>query len=804
MTAAGDSPVTVFCADLKRRWRESGRDLASVAREVRISRAQLYAILNGEIKRPPDFGDVVRPFLQACGGTETELAQWRRRHEVLVGVHTELRRRSESRAAAAPPAPAQLPVDVDGFTGRAEALAALDDAAAQVVVITGTAGVGKTALAVHWAHRAAAGFPDGQLYVNLRGFDRSQEVMDPAEAIRGFLEALGVEPSRIPRGRDAQAALYRSMSAGRRMLVVLDNARDADQVRPLLAAGSTVCTVVTSRDRLTALVAETGAQPLELALPDAEEAAALLRQRIGAQPAEPDPPGAVEAPALSRRRIGAQPAELALPDAEKAAALSRQRIGGAPGDRQAAAAVVAACGRLPLALALVAARARQTGFPLATLAGELRQPDPAALDDVRAVFTWSYRLLGDPAARLFRLLGLVCGADIATAAVAALAAVPLGDLHRTLRELTEANLLIEHAPGRFQLHDLLRVYAGELAYQTDPAQVRRDALTRLLDHYTHTAYQAELVLNPTRVAILMELGTPADGAQPAEPLEVKEALEWMGTERAVLLSALRQAKQEGLDRHAWQLGWALDTFLYQHNHWHDQGVAWTVALRAATALMDRAAAAHAHHFLAVVAGRLDSFAEAHDHMRQAAELSRAAQDRQAQADSQFRMSYICWLQADHDRALQHAQDALTLWAQVRHPGWEGRASNAVGWYHAQLGGHHQALPYFERALALQQQAGDRANQAVAHDNLGQAHHHLGNHETAIGHYQQGLKLAHAIANPIMQAQLTIHLGDLHQSIGEHATARQHWQQAHQTLTDVGHPQAADVRRKLDTAPPPPS
>lgn len=656
--------------------------------------------------------------------------------------------------------PAQLPADVTGFVGRVEALSQLDallDGATRpatavvITAITGMAGVGKTALVVHWAHRASNEFPDGQLFVNLRGLNGDDEVMDPADAIRGFLDALGVEPHRVPPGQDAQAALYRSLSASRRLLVVLDNARDADQVRPLLAAGAAVRTVVTSRDRLTALVAEIGAQPLALDLPDRAEAVKLLNRRIGTEPE----------------------------------------------DAEAAAAIVAACGRLPLAVALVAARAVQTGFPLATLAAELRWPGLAALEGVRVVFSWSYRAVSPSAARLFRLLGLAAGADIATAAVAALAGVLLPEVRPTLHELTNANLLVEHAPGRYQLHDLLRIYASELARETDTDDDRRAALTRLLDHYTHTAYQADLVLNPTRAPIPMRLDKPTDRTGSKEPLDVKAAQEWLGTERAVLLSALRQARDEGLDRHAWQLGWALDTFLNEHRRWQDEGAAWAVALSAATALEDRPAAAHAHRFLAVVAGRLDRFGEAHAHMRRAAEMSRAAGDRPGEAETHFVLSYVCWLQADRDRALEHAERSLALWAGLDHPSWEGKASNAVGWYHARLGAHQKALPYYKRALVLQQQAGDRANEAVARDNLGQAHHALGQYETAADHCQHGLRLTRALGDPIMEAQLTIHLGDTYQAMGDLASARECWREAYETLTDVGHPQASDVGRKLN-------
>ncbi|MBB5874565.1 tetratricopeptide (TPR) repeat protein/transcriptional regulator with XRE-family HTH domain [Allocatelliglobosispora scoriae] len=649
------------------------------------------------------------------------------------------------------PTPAQLPADVAGFTGREDVLFQLSSpGAAGLTVITGMAGVGKTAVAVHWAHRVSDEFPDGRLYVNLRGFDRDDEVVDPADAVRGFLDALGVEPRHIPPGQDAQAALYRSLSAHRRLLVVLDNARDADQVRPLLAAGPGVRTVITSRNRLTALVAELGAQPIALGLPDQAEAVELLSRRISGQ----------------------------------------------SHDARAAAVIVAACGRLPLALALVAARVRQTGFAPAAVAAELHRPGLAALDEMRVVFSWSYRALSPPAARLFRLLGLVTGADIATAAVAALAGAAPVDVRRTLRELTDASLLAEHAPARYQLHDLLRVYAGELAREAETEGDRRAALTRLLDHYTHRAYQAELVLNPTRAPIPAGFAGGTRSDEVKESLDMKAALQWLGTERAVLLSALRQARDEGLDRHAWQLGWALDTFLYEHRRWQDEGAAWAVALTAATTLADRPAAAHAHRFLGAVAGRLERFGEAHDHMEKSAELCRAAGDRAGEAETHFVLSYVCWLQADTDSALDHAERSLALWAELDHPAWEGKASNVVGWYYAALGADQTALGFYERALRLLQLAEDGPNEVVARVNLGLAHHTLGRYETAFDHYRHGQRLARALGDRVMDAQLSTHLGDTYQTIGADEAARESWQHAYGILIDLGHPQAADVGRRL--------
>ncbi|MEU8270079.1 tetratricopeptide repeat protein [Sphaerisporangium sp. NPDC049002] len=661
------------------------------------------------------------------------------------------------------PVPSQLPAGVDGFTGRTEALRALDSATAAVVTVSGPAGVGKTSLAVHWSRQVAPRFPDGRLYVDLRGFSR-HAAADPAEVIRGFLDALGLPPDRIPPGFEAQVALYRSRSAGRRLLVVLDNARDADQVRPLLPAGPDARTVVTSRRQLTALVAETGADALTLDVPGIEEAVELLGHRLGTG--------------------------------------GRSHPGAGDGDGEAVAAIATACGRLPLALALVGARARLTGFPPAMIAAELRHPGGrlAALD-IGAVFSWSYDALGPEAARLFRLLGLVAGADLAVTAAAALAGRALPEVRRTLAELAHASLVTEYAPGRYRMHDLLHVYAGERARADESETERQAALTRLLDHYTHTAYHAELVLNPVRAPIPMSLGTPADGAEPKRVFDVPAALEWLETEHAVLLTALRQAEAEGMHRHAWQLSWALDTVLNDRRRWHDEGAAWAVALRAATALTDQPAAAHAHRFLSAVNGRLDRFDDAHAHMRQALELSLAAGDRAGEAESRFVLSYVHWLQGDGERALDQAEQALSLFDELDDPLWAGKASLAVGWYHSELGAYQEALPFHVRALELQQRAGDRANEVVTLDTLGLLHQRLGDPETAIRHYERGLRLAGMMNSAGLRAQLLGHLGDASEATGDPRTARERWLEAYEIFRDLGHPQAADLRRKLQSPDP---
>lgn len=343
------------------------------------------------------------------------------------------------RRSVCAPVPAQLPADLHGFAGRGAQLAHLDALAGEALAaptavvisaISGTAGVGKTALAVHWAHRVTDRFPDGQLYVNLRGFDPGGAPVSPAEALRGFLEALGVPAERIPAGTDERAAQYRSLLAGKRMLVLLDNARDAEQVRPLLPGTPLSMVVVTSRDQLTSLVTAHGARPLTLDLLSPEEGRQLLAHRLGAA------------------RVAAEPE---------------------PVER-----IVAACARLPLALAIAAARAQQTNFPLTTIAAELDDTHGRldVLDvgepngQVRAVFSWSYATLTPGAAGLFRLLGLHLGPDISAAAAASLAGRPVPDTRRLCAELVRASLLAEPAPGRYAFHDLLRAYAAEQAHAT--------------------------------------------------------------------------------------------------------------------------------------------------------------------------------------------------------------------------------------------------------------------------------------------------------------------------------------------------
>ncbi|GIH02267.1 hypothetical protein Rhe02_03340 [Rhizocola hellebori] len=679
----------------------------------------------------------------------------------------------ESVGAAARVVPRQLPAAVPLFAGRAGEVAWLTGllrdqknqpvagAAVMISAIGGTAGVGKTALAVYWAHQVAEEFPDGQLFVNLRGFDPAGSVMDPAEAVRRFLDALQVPPQRIPQDLDAQAALYRSELAGRRMLIVLDNARDSVQVRPLLPGAATCLVLVTSRNQLSGLVAADGAHPITLDLFTRDETRQLLTRRLG--------------PA----RVAAEPG--------------------------AVEQIITACARLPLALAIVAARAaNQSHLPLHALADGLHDnssggrldtlstDDPAT--DVRAVLSWSYEALTPAAARLFRLLGLHPGPDTSAAAAASLAAVPLPEARALLGELTRASLLVESVSGRYTFHDLLRAYAAEQAHRLDLDQQRHAATHRLLDHYLHTAHTAVRLLQPARDPIT--LTPPQLGVIPEHPTDYQQAVEWFTDERPVLLAAVDHAVVIGFDTHTWQLAWTLDDFLGRRGHWHDQVAAGQAAVAAAGRLADPAAQARAHRRLAASYIRLGRLDDAHTQQHHALDLTAQAGDLAGQGHTHLNLGQVWERRGRPADALHHTRQALDLFRAAGHRRGQAHALNNIGWYHALLGDHQQTLTHCQQALPLHQELDDRHGQAAVWDSLGYAHHHLGHHDQAITCYQHALDLYRDLGDRYHQATILTHLGDTHHTTGNLQTARDTWQQALAILEQLEHPDAHAVRVKF--------
>lgn len=398
--------------------------------------------------------------------------------------------------------PAQLPADLPWFTGRDEAQRrtlslvnghVLAQASMPVLAIDGIPGIGKTSLAIHLAHQLAEAYPDGQLYVDLQGFDPEQSVLHPAEALQGFLNALGVPDADIPASHHARSGLYRSALAGRRVLVVLDNADSVEQVRPLLPGAPGCLVLVTSRKRLTGLATAQGAHLMTLDVLSPEDARTFLTRRIGAA------------------RTAADPAALAE--------------------------IVGRCGRLPLALAVVAGRAlSHPDHTLTAIARELRDAQ-GSLDgfsdmgnDIRAIFSWSYRMLGTRAARTFRLLSLHPGPDITVPATASLAGVSLSEARLLAGELVRTGLLTEHTPGRFTTHNLIRAYAQELVQLHENDEAREQAVGRLVNHYQQTAHAAALLLSPS---LRPDPPKTVEAVVVGRLSDVTEAVAWLNADRHV-------------------------------------------------------------------------------------------------------------------------------------------------------------------------------------------------------------------------------------------------------------------------------
>ena len=670
--------------------------------------------------------------------------------------------------------PRQLPAAVAGFTGRAAELQALtrilDDAgdrapgAVVISAIGGTAGVGKTALALHWAHKVADRFEDGQLHVNLRGFAPAGTPVTPAEAIRGFLDALGVPPDKIPPDPDAQAGLYRGLLSDKRMLIVLDNARSEEQVRPLLPASPGSLVVVTSRNQLTGLAAAEGARVITLDVLAHVEAVELLTARIGAS------------------RTSAEP--------------------------EATAEIVRLCVRLPLALGVAAAHAAiRPGFPLAALAGELRETggrldaleigDPAA--SVRAVFSWSYRQLTAEAARMFRLLGVHPGPDTSVPAAASLAAVDAAGARAQLRELTRTHLIAEHAPGRYAFHDLLRSYAAVQARDTDSDLEREAAIGRVLDHYLHTASRAALMLTPAREQIA--LGPPSPGTVPEQPAGHPQALAWFEAEHQVMFAATTLADRTGSDTRAWQLSWALSPFLDNRGRYQEKAAVHRTALAAAGRAGDTAGQAISGRLLATACTNLGAYDQAAGHFDDSLRLYQELGNRLGEAKIHRSLALLAEYRGRYADALAHAEQALRLYQALGDKAGQARALNNMGWCQGLLGDYRQARAHCQRSLLLCAETGDRMTEGATWDSLGYVEHQLGNFGGAAACYQRALALCRETDYRRGEAAALAHLGDTRHAVGELTQARECWQQALASYEEMQHPDAAKVRAKLAGLPP---
>jgi DNA-binding SARP family transcriptional activator/Tfp pilus assembly protein PilF len=746
-----------------------------------------------------------------------------------------------------PAVPAELPGAVRHFTGRARELAELtgllDQAAeetpgtAVISLICGTAGVGKTALALHWAHQAATRFPDGQLYVNLRGYDTGQPML-ASEALARFLRALGVPGQNIPAQEDERAARYRSLLAGRRMLIVLDNAGEVEQVRPLLPAAPACMTLVTSRDALPGLVARDGAARLDLDMMPLAEAVALLRALIGA-------------------RVVADPA--------------------------AAVALATRCCRLPLALRIAAELVMaQPGAALAALAGELagqRQLDllEASGDPrtaVREVFSWSYRRLDPAAARAFRLLGLHSGPEFGRYATAALADVAVEQAGHVLAILARAHLIQPVTPGRYSMHDLLRDYARDLADSSDGEQAQHAALTRLFDHYLYTAAAAMDTLFPAeryRRPRVRPSGTPA----PAVTGKA-EAQAWLDAERVCLAEAVVYAADGDWPGHATRLAATLFRYLDTGGHFPEAIVVHSYASHAARRTGDPAADGDALVSLGLVHGHQGRYQQATGHfeqalaryqetgdqagqaralnylglvhcqqgryqegtskLEQALALFHAAGDRTGEAYALSNLGVIERRQGLFEPATDHQRQALALFREIDDRHGQATILDRLGLLGLRRGHYQQAAGYHRQALALFQEFGDHQGEAACHARLGIAGLRQGRYQQAAVNLRRALAGYREISDLSGQAEALNGLGEVllakgrpgearshhaaalafasqvgdqeerarahdglahsHQATGDSAQARCQWEEALSLYTDLGAPQAEQVRAQL--------
>jgi DNA-binding SARP family transcriptional activator/tetratricopeptide (TPR) repeat protein len=648
-----------------------------------------------------------------------------------------------TRSTPQPPVPRHLPAPPRWFTGRTGELDSLTSAfdirspAGTTVVISaigGAGGVGKTWLALHWAYRHIDQFPDGQLWVNLRGFDPSGQPLTPQAAIRVLLTALGVEPPAIPADLDAQIGLYRGLVAGRRMLILLDNAADTAQVAPLLPGSPTCTVVVTSRDRLAGLVASNGAHPVPLeVLPDAD-ARALLADRLGAA------------------RMAAEP--------------------------DSVAELVACCAGLPLALGIVAGLAQtHPELPLSALAADLRDAttrlaglatDPSV--SVRAVLSWSHAALTPEQARVFGLLGLAPGPDISLSAAASLTGLTGAGTLAALRALERVALVQQHVPGRYRMHDLVRLYAAEQTVDEECT-----ALRRLIHFYVHTATAADRMISPLRPRI--DMGEPVPGARPDQPVDVAAATAWFEAEHVCLLAAQRLAATRDWYHEVVRLAWAPGTFRWRSGRMPDELVAWQVALEAASRLDDPAMLGRVHRLLGHGYAHVGRHDEALDQLKQAMVLIEQLGDPIEQGNTHYALTQALALGGDDRPALEHGMLALRLFETLDAPLYEAEALNAVGYLSARIGRYDEARTFCERALALQRRHHDRASEVETLDSLGYIAHHTGRFADAVDYYQQAMRHYHDLGDRYGAASSLEALGHLHADQGEQAAARATWQEA---------------------------
>ncbi|KOU36198.1 hypothetical protein ADK51_05000 [Streptomyces sp. WM6368] len=669
--------------------------------------------------------------------------------------------------AQAPTAPAQVPADISDFTGRHTHLATLHDLLSKQVdashghavvisAVSGTGGIGKTTLAVRAAHQAHERFPDGQLYANLRG---AQEVpLDAFEVLGRFLRDLGIHAAAVPGQREERVGLYRTLVAGRRLLILLDDARDAEQVRDLVPGRGTSSVLITSRNTLTSLA---GASHLSLEGLPPDDAHNLFVRIVG-----PD-------------RAAAEPA--------------------ATND------VLVACAGLPLAIRIAASRlASRPNWTIRHLADRLtdqrQRLDELQAGDlaVRASFRMSYAALtaqqSSGAARAFRLLGLVTGPSIDLSAATALLGTARHEAEGDLEALVDAHLLESPGPGRYRFHDLLRVYAGEVA-QEEPDDSRREAVRRLLDWYLHSTVAAAEALAPQRRRV--DPGPWHQGHN--QPLVFRTydlALDWCERERTNLVAASQQAADWGMHEIAWKLPGTLQRLFNIRKYWSDWVATHEIAVRSTQLLGDRFGQSWILSNLGLAHLELKQFEVALPYLHDALRLRREIEDRSGEGATLGSLGLALARQNRHTEAIDYYRQSIDIHRTLGDRFNESIELNNLADTYRNLRDFPRTIACAERSLELSREIADPYVEGLALSTIGEAYQDLGKHVEAITYTDQSLALFREIRHRQLEASQHLTLGELYLGLGRPDTARENWQQALHILEAMGDPSSADVAARL--------
>lgn len=661
--------------------------------------------------------------------------------------------------------PAQLPAAVADFAGRGWEIGQLDAMLAGrtpggmlIALIEGLGGIGKTALALHWAHKLRGRFPDGALFTDLRGYHPTGVSANPSDVLAGFLLTLGVAPDAIPPDLNSRSSLFRSVMDGKRMLLMLDDASDAEQVEPLLPGSAGCLVLVTSRARLSGLVVRHGARRLCLSgLPDAE-ALALIGGIVG------------------EARVTAEP--------------------------RAAAELVARCANLPLALRIVADRAAgRPGRPLADLVAELRSEsdrlDALSMTGdeataVRGVFSWSYRALPPEAARAFRLLSLYPGLEPSVPAMAAIVGTSTSTIRRLLDSLAAVHLVEESGRDGYRLHELVRLYAAERVRDEDGDADMDAAIRRLITWYVYTAESADRVLLPQR----RRHPLPKPDVTPLEFADHAAAMSWCEAERPTIVRLTHDAAQRNMHDLAWRLPTTLWGFLSLRNHWADLINTHQVALASSRALGDRVGQAIVLNNLGVAKANVGRPDHAHTLLCQALALRKEVGDTWGLAAVSNNLGSLHRSRGEFNTAVAHHDRAIMLFRQAGDKCGEGQALNHLGSACLSLGRLSDAISYYQRALGVLSEVGDLLGQAETLDSLGSAYQVLADYDAAVDCHLRAVLMFRELGDRSGEAGGLDNLGLALAGDGAGALARDSWQHALVLFEQVDPIRAGQVRARL--------